>query len=77
MKLQTERMSGDDMATLQSTKFTLANWADDDRWAWFDDAATERTRVRRGLSLPLDTWRDMGSPDVLTVTIEPGDRLNV
>ena len=21
-------------------------------------------------------WRDMGEPDVITVTIEPGDRLN-
>lgn len=27
-------------------------------------------------SIPMDKWRDMGEPDVITVTVQPGDRLN-
>lgn len=30
----------------------------------------------RGISVPLNEWRNMGEPEVITVTIEPGDRLN-
>lgn len=28
------------------------------------------------LMLDPDVWREMGSPDQITLTIEPGDRLN-
>lgn len=28
------------------------------------------------VSVDVEVWRDMGEPDVITVTIEPGDRLN-
>jgi hypothetical protein len=30
----------------------------------------------RVLALPVGTWEDMGSPDVVTVTVRPGDDLN-
>ena len=31
---------------------------------------------RRTLSMEYDTWEEMGRPNTVTVTIEPGDRLN-
>jgi hypothetical protein len=36
----------------------------------------EPDEAQRTVCLDADTWRDLGSPDVITVTIEPGDRLN-
>jgi hypothetical protein len=30
----------------------------------------------RSVVLPENDWRDMGEPESVTVTIEPGDRLN-
>lgn len=32
--------------------------------------------VARGVSFAAADWHDMGEPGVITVTIEPGDRLN-
>lgn len=29
-----------------------------------------------GLRLDYDAWQEMGGPTVITVTVEPGDRLN-
>lgn len=29
-----------------------------------------------GMSLDKSVWHDMGKPDVITITIEPGDKLN-
>lgn len=31
---------------------------------------------RQTLTTDVDTWRDMGEPRVITVTVEPGDLLN-
>lgn len=31
----------------------------------------------RDLYMSLDTYRELGSPQVITVSIEPGDKLNV
>jgi len=41
-------------------------------YEWQDDL---RERQRQ-LSLKATDWADMGSPEVITVTIEPGDLLN-
>lgn len=30
----------------------------------------------RAYQMPLDDWVEMGSPDIITITIEPGDLLN-
>lgn len=30
----------------------------------------------RTLDLPVADWHDLGEPDTITVTIEPGDKLN-
>lgn len=30
---------------------------------------------KEALHLPVDTWKDMGSPEFITVTIQPGDML--
>lgn len=27
-------------------------------------------------TLPFETWEDMGSPMTITITVEPGDKLN-
>lgn len=35
----------------------------------------ERGRVNK-IDLPRSQWVEFGQPDVITVTIEPGDRLN-
>jgi hypothetical protein len=34
------------------------------------------TGHRETMRLSPDAWRDMGEPDVVTVTVEPGDSLN-
>jgi hypothetical protein len=39
---------------------------DDDAWTW------QRVEV----VLPSDLWVELGSPEALTVTVEPGDLLN-
>lgn len=38
------------------------------------DEATENNYV--GLVMDSYSWKDMGSPSTMTVTIEPGDKLN-
>jgi len=40
------------------------------------EPAQERGK-RRVTSLDYQDWLDMGRPDVITVTIEPGDMINV
>lgn len=50
--------------------------APDDVWSRFariDDDTGDNTRELR---LTLDDWDGLGQPDVLTVTVEPGDKLN-
>lgn len=37
-----------------------------------DDLGT----IEKEVSIELSAWQDMGEPDTITVTIEPGDRLN-
>lgn len=63
------------MTTLQSTKFTLdIYWAENETAAYFDNGDIGSARM--SLRVPKDVWEDMGAPATITVTIEPGDRLN-
>ena len=32
--------------------------------------------IQRGITVSFSDWTDMGSPEILTVTLEPGDLLN-
>ncbi len=43
------------------------------RFCYMDDEGVGRVYV---LYMDLDVWDDMGKPDTITVTIEPGDLLN-
>lgn len=47
----------------------------DDRMLFREDLEGE-PGVARGVTLSRADWADMGSPEVVTVTIEPGDTLN-
>ena len=42
---------------------------------WFQEDYTDRGHPRNIVISRMD-WADMGSPEVVTVTIEPGDLLN-
>ena len=44
----------------------------------FSDRAShdDGTVANRTLDLPAADWHDLGDPDAITVTIEPGDKLN-
>jgi hypothetical protein len=42
-----------------------------------DALFVDETRTVYDLKLAHGLWCDMGEPDTITVTIEPGDRLNV
>lgn len=35
-----------------------------------------RPEDRFEVNMPAGAWRDLGEPDQITVTVEPGDRLN-
>lgn len=41
-----------------------------------DEDVTEFRSVHRKFMLDVDTWDELGEPEVVTITIEPGDRLN-
>lgn len=58
------------MPLLTSTRAALTLITANDRHAWFQ---LEDGYVVR---IAADVWDDMGRPDTLTVTVEPGDALN-
>lgn len=42
-----------------------------------DEAPEDKTDIDRAkLIIPSSVWKEFGEPDVITVTIEPGDLLN-
>lgn len=65
------------MSTLTKTQFPAGLAVVDQQEAAFvtasdaDDPAYWRT-----VSMDLHLWRELGEPDMITVTIEPGDLLN-
>jgi hypothetical protein len=56
---------------------------DDPNFAFFPDGPDDETDPRykgedalQALLIPAELFHEMGDPDVVTVTVEPGDRLN-
>lgn len=47
-----------------------------DLHALFQQRDEETNAITRSLLVDRRTWRDLGYPEVVTVTVEPGDRLN-
>jgi hypothetical protein len=48
------------------------------REVYFDNFDDDKVNNRGSLlSLEAEKWEELGSPDILTMTIEPGDLLNV
>ena len=45
-------------------------------WAMFERTDVGMGDMQRTVNVEYDVWVDMGRPDVITVTIEPGDLLN-
>ena len=45
------------------------------RFAYDPDIASGEAHTH-AVDVERSAWRDMGEPDTITVTIEPGDRLN-
>lgn len=43
---------------------------------WFDTYDPDENPPFTELGIPVDVYEDMGQPDTITVTIEPGDKLN-
>jgi hypothetical protein len=58
--------------TRQRTVFRLAGHDDPSP----SDAAVYSDGDERTFRLPADTFEDMGRPDTITLTVEPGDALN-
>jgi hypothetical protein len=60
---------------LSKQQVILNHIVTNDRQAIFCERLDESTLPRR-LSFKAGDWADMGSPEVITVTIEPADLLN-
>jgi len=67
-------------AILSKTRSILTR---DDRYSeeefgkrWFIQTDEETGIVRRNVYVDVETFQDLGEPDTITVTIEPGDTLN-
>lgn len=43
---------------------------------WFIQVDPDDSSVEREVYVDIQTYLDLGEPDVITVTIEPGDTLN-
>lgn len=66
----------DDMTTLQSTKCTL-KFLNTDPWcAYYRAKDEDRPDFKRLVVMDNETYEELGRPLTITVTIEPGDRLN-
>ena len=46
-------------------------------YAGFRNGEPNREDVTRALAMDVDDWVDFGRPSTITITIEPGDLLNV
>jgi hypothetical protein len=63
------------MATITKTKSVLH--ADRHSERTFVQRDEDSGVLRRKVYLDITTYQDLGSPDTVTVTVEPGDTLNV
>lgn len=63
---------------LEKTKFLAevreGSWVTGDYFTFTYE--TDEGVTTKGAILSKSTWREMGSPSTVTVTIEPGDQLN-
>lgn len=61
-------------------EFTLPNFEEFESVEFYDTDLDEAPEDKSGFHncyfMDLATWTDMGSPDEITVTVEPGDKLN-
>lgn len=68
------------MATLTRTRSVLHRSATkgDEPYSrqWFIQADEDTNVVRREVYVDRQTFEDLGEPDTITVSIEPGDTLN-
>lgn len=64
------------MATLTATRSVMTFVGRHGDWARFEAYDEDSGRLRRRVSFLAYEWDDMGCPRVVTLTIEPGDRLN-
>lgn len=68
------------MAVLSKSRSVLErepNWRDcGDETVWFESVNEDTDLVDRSITFSIKDWVDMGSPETITITIEPGDRLN-
>lgn len=56
----------------------VLSWAqEDDGVVWFNDYDEDHPRDEFQVQMPAAVWTDFGEPCQITLTIEPGDRLNV
>lgn len=64
-------------ATLSKTRSVLTENGDPDLGVrWYIQVDEETEVIRRELYLDIATYQDLGEPETITVTIEPGDLLN-
>jgi hypothetical protein len=64
-------------ASLSKTTSVLTQVESDSTWVSFERERDEPSDLtQREVVIDYETWRDMGTPEAITVTIEPGDRLN-
>ena len=61
------------MSILTKTRSVLSRTRTVDDRVYF---AQDEEPFNALVSLSEDTWDDMGRPDVITVSVEPGDHLN-
>lgn len=64
------------MATLIRTQQVLNLTGSTHDRVVFTRDADEPGDIPTRTAIALDTWADLGRPDTITVTIEPGDHLN-
>lgn len=48
----------------------------DDEVVTFYNKDDDTGMVNKIFTMPKDFWEELGSPEVVTITIEPGDKLN-
>jgi hypothetical protein len=64
-------------ALLEKRRYVLVKTFVGTNMVGFDSADHEfGTSHYDGVDMPVDVWRQLGAPQTITVTIEPGDQLN-
>ena len=66
------------MSTLRKTEHVLGHVEGSplEGYVYFSRQPDEAGDLPLDVHLPREDWDDMGRPEVVTVTVQPGDRLN-